>query len=317
MADQDLTAAGSPIFKGVKIVSTDDGLILPSLTTIQRDAISAPSNGLMIYNETTNRIQGFENAAWVDISGAGGAPDTQTFVATGSGPTGSIQTYTVPAGINSVTIEAFGAQGGSTSAAGGLGARMKGTFTVSPGQQLKVLVGHAGQKGAGTSASGGGGSYVTDQGNSALLIAGAGAGAFNAIAGGNGLTTTAGGGTNGGVGGNGGGVNDTPSGGGGGGLNTNGSNGSNGNGGLAFLNGGTGGSGDTQPGGGFGGGGSNTNTGANIGGGGGGYSGGGSGGGPSNNIAAGGGGSFNGGTAPSNTAGVQAGSGKVTFIVNP
>ena len=74
-----------------------------------------------------------------------------TFTPNGSTPqTGSIQIWGMPAGNTSATITAYGAQGGGT--AGGLGAKMSGTMSVSG--TLKILVGKQGEtKGA----SGGGG----------------------------------------------------------------------------------------------------------------------------------------------------------------
>ena len=89
--------------------------------------------------------------------------------------TGAMQTFTVPAGVTSVTIGAYGAQGGSGAAGGsgatggngGLGASATGTLTVTPGQVLNIFVGGAGATPAGgfngggnggsTNAGGGGG----------------------------------------------------------------------------------------------------------------------------------------------------------------
>ena len=83
--------------------------------------------------------------------------------------TGSIQTYTVPAGVTSVTIEAYGAQGGN---GGGLGAEISGTFNVIPNQVLNILVG--GEGGTRTNnlgvGGGGGGSFIWDQSNNYLLL---------------------------------------------------------------------------------------------------------------------------------------------------
>lgn len=49
------------------------GVKLNSLTTAQRDALTA-ANGMIIYNTTTNKVQKYENGAWSDVgSGGGGA----------------------------------------------------------------------------------------------------------------------------------------------------------------------------------------------------------------------------------------------------
>ena len=41
---------------------------LPSYTTSARDSLSGVVNGEMIYNTTVNKIQGYENGAWKDLS---------------------------------------------------------------------------------------------------------------------------------------------------------------------------------------------------------------------------------------------------------
>lgn len=118
--------------------------------------------------------------------------------------TGSVQTYVVPAGITSITIECYGAQGGhggpSTTGLGGLGGYAVGELTVTPGQTLNVYVGGQGQSyvlngtggfngGAGTNATSdddkrpgcGGGASDVRVGGTALtdrvIVAGGGGGA--------------------------------------------------------------------------------------------------------------------------------------------
>lgn len=49
------------------ITSTTRGLLVPRMTTTQRDAISSPANGLIIYNTTVNKFQGCAAGAWVDF----------------------------------------------------------------------------------------------------------------------------------------------------------------------------------------------------------------------------------------------------------
>lgn len=242
----------------------------------------------------------------------------------------SLQTYTVPVGVTSINIDASGAQGGSVSTSctgtGGLGARIVGDFTVTPGEVLSIMVGQQGYSN-GSDAGGGGGSFVVRTGNVCLVAAGGGGGATNNItqcgsnlngldatittsgtASGNGLVA---GGTNG----NGGGAS-TGSGGGGGGFLTDGIAGTGfaNNNGKCYINGGAGGSGNNNDGGGYGGGGAGWFTGGN-GGGGGGYSGGGTSG-SQPYSGGGGGGSYNGGTNQVNTAGFQTGNGRVIITVN-
>ena len=53
--------------------------------------------------------------------------------------TGNVQTYVVPAGINSIQIEAWGAQGQGGN--GGLGGYVSGDLSVTPGQTLNIYVG--------------------------------------------------------------------------------------------------------------------------------------------------------------------------------
>jgi hypothetical protein len=68
-------------------------------------------------------------------SAASGSPATFAY-------TGSSQSWTVPAGITSIRVDAQGAQGDG--AYGGLGGRAVATLAVTPGQVLQVMVGGAG-----------------------------------------------------------------------------------------------------------------------------------------------------------------------------
>lgn len=51
----------------VDITSTTGGLLLPRMTSTQRDAISSPPDGLLIYNTTTSKAQIRAASAWVDL----------------------------------------------------------------------------------------------------------------------------------------------------------------------------------------------------------------------------------------------------------
>ncbi|MEU3778741.1 glycine-rich protein, partial [Streptomyces sp. NPDC032472] len=88
--------------------------------------------------------------------GAGGvfsaAPPTCTYENPGT------DTFTVPEGVGSVTVDLFGAEGGSAAgfvspnppnagAPGGLGGETRATLAVIPGQQLQLTLGAAGSSG--------------------------------------------------------------------------------------------------------------------------------------------------------------------------
>jgi len=75
------------------------------------------------------------------------------------GATGSIASYTVPAGTTSIAIDAGGAQGGSGNGNrfGGFGAEVAATVTVTPGDILCIVVGTRGGNGSSGAVTGGGG----------------------------------------------------------------------------------------------------------------------------------------------------------------
>jgi hypothetical protein len=201
---------------------------------------------------------------------------------------GTATTFTAPAtGLYQITADGGGGgnakESGSPTLDGGDGAIVTGTFSLTAGEQLNILIGGQGGTTYG-SGGGGGGTYVVDAGVQ-LLIAGGGGGASGDYGGSNaqGLSII------GGVGGTGGGGNTDTSvqgssgGGGGGGYSTGGTAGASGeyltdgldpggSGGASYVDGGAGGGGvHTSAGGGFGGGGGG---GDQTGGGGGGYTGG-------------------------------------------
>ena len=115
-------------------------------------------------------------------------PGSQTL-----GQNNTIQTFTVPECVESITIEAWGGQGGRNqhcAQTGGLGARMKGTFDVTPGEVLKIVVGQRGKdwgyNHANEAGTGAGGSFVwRNNGTELLLVAGGGGGGAICAGGGN------------------------------------------------------------------------------------------------------------------------------------
>jgi len=248
--------------------------------------------------------------------------------------TQGIQEWTVPE-TGTYTIEGYGAQGAGDY--GGKGAKIVGTFNLSEGDVLKILVGQVGEHNTsnttGYSSGGGGGTYVTkspyNNTSSILVIAGGGGGqgvSYNCST----ENLTGIGGSTGndglsgvttrlaniyGTGGNGGSKSHNTGASCGAGFIGNSvaySNSSWADEAYSFVNGGEGANmdqGSRGADGGFGGGGA----GAYGGGGGGGYSGGGTGdySSPCRDSGGGGGGSYNSGSNPSNTAGTWEGHGQV------
>jgi hypothetical protein len=49
------------------VTSTTKGFLPPRMTTAQRDAITSPTAGLVLYNSTTNKLQVRTNTAWTDL----------------------------------------------------------------------------------------------------------------------------------------------------------------------------------------------------------------------------------------------------------
>jgi len=216
---------------------------------------------------------------------------------------GGIQNWTVPS-TGTYIIEAYGAGFGNY--ANQKGALMNGSFELTEGDVLKILVGQIGNN----SWCGSGGTFVAYANNTAIIVAGgAGGGIANDIqmqgnistSGASDSTGTYDGGTDGSGG-------EAPS----GSCYATSGAGFTGNGNgcdtvaLSFTNGGTGGIGNSIEGG-FGGGGTGRRS-DRIGGGGG-YSGGGS----TSSGSGGGGGSYNNGTDQTNTAGTNTGYGVVTI----
>jgi hypothetical protein len=126
--------------------------------------------------------------------------------------TGAPQTWTVPAGVTSVTFDLFGAQGGGSYAArqnGGKGAETKETIAVTPGSTVGIFIGGQGADGTNGTTTAAGGFNGGGVGGNSGTSAGGGGGATDIRIGGLTLTNrrmvAAGGGggssSNGGAGG--------------------------------------------------------------------------------------------------------------------
>lgn len=164
---------------GLKVIdfsfngTTTPGLQVKVLTTTQRNALSSPVNGVLIYNSTDNVFQFRQNGAWVDLPAAGGGGFTavvqQVFTSSG--------TYTPTSGMAYCVVEAVGAGGGgggvravavggnlnaAASGSGGGGEYVRSVFTAATiGASQAVTIGAGGTAGNATPTSGGVGGDTT------------------------------------------------------------------------------------------------------------------------------------------------------------
>lgn len=60
------------------VVATDKGMLVPRVTTAQRNAIATPARGLMVYDSTVNNFYYHNGTAWNAVGGNGG-PSLQLF----------------------------------------------------------------------------------------------------------------------------------------------------------------------------------------------------------------------------------------------
>ena len=68
--------------------STSKGFLVPRMTTTQRDAISTPATGLLVYNTTTDRFNFYDGSSWIvlEASSAGGGTGEIFLTAAGGWP---------------------------------------------------------------------------------------------------------------------------------------------------------------------------------------------------------------------------------------
>jgi hypothetical protein len=156
------------------VSSTTKGLLLPRMTTAQRNAIATPAAGLHIYNTDEKCANFYNGLCWKSLCTS---LSSKRFIYTGS-----IQTFTVPDCVYSITVYAWGAGGaGGSDTRGGGGGFAQGTISVTPGQVLHVVVGGGGNYEPGTNtAYGGGGATIGPRANGAGNGGGGGySGIFN------------------------------------------------------------------------------------------------------------------------------------------
>ncbi|PKP20608.1 MAG: hypothetical protein CVU05_08670 [Bacteroidetes bacterium HGW-Bacteroidetes-21] len=100
----------------MEVSSTTAGFLLPRMTTVQRDAISSPVAGLLVFNTTTTKFQGYSgpqvneyDAENISTEGLTSASSTleQTYVATRTGSLYQLQLYLGNSSTSNVSVQIY------------------------------------------------------------------------------------------------------------------------------------------------------------------------------------------------------------------
>ena len=181
-----------------KIVRLMLGVVLSFVSisfSFGQATINCPSN--ITVNATSGQCGATVNFAAPTATCSGGSGTTVT----NFNYTGGVQNFTVPAGVTSINIQAWGAQGRTSangSAVGGQGGLSSGNRAVTPGEVIRIYVGGGGGVSVTGGYNGGGNAGAT---TCAIARGGGGGGASDVRAGGTGLNNrviVAGGGGGGG-----------------------------------------------------------------------------------------------------------------------
>lgn len=156
---------------------TDNELIQKSQTTGARIDEWTSTNNLntAVWGQGTAVAGGY-------IYSAGGSSGSSIVTQAYSSP--GTTTFSVPTGVTSITVKAWGAGGGGGAGNGGTGSGgngggggfTKGVFTTTPGESLDVLVGTGGSAASGANRGGNGGGYSALKRSSTFLVEAAGGG---------------------------------------------------------------------------------------------------------------------------------------------
>jgi hypothetical protein len=90
----------------LELNSSSKGFLPPRLTTTERNAISGPATGLLIYNSTKNCIEWFNGTSWINPCGLSDASAPSNVVATAGNAQASIA-FTAPTNTGGSTITGY------------------------------------------------------------------------------------------------------------------------------------------------------------------------------------------------------------------
>lgn len=124
----------------LEVSSTSQGFLPPRMTTAERNAISSPATGLIIFNTTSNALNIYFSGAWYQLSSSAISGSIATLVTASPTNNGSLTSGTAASGVSSV-VSYTGGNGEnhsgqtvtSTSVTGLTATLSAGTFAVGNG----------------------------------------------------------------------------------------------------------------------------------------------------------------------------------------
>jgi hypothetical protein len=93
------------------VSSTTKGLLIPRLTTAQRNAIANPAAGLLIYDTDNKKLSVYNGSTWNDNSNGGNQTFTRLPIDTTGNFYGAINVTNTSTNVNTYTIGAFNSSG--------------------------------------------------------------------------------------------------------------------------------------------------------------------------------------------------------------
>jgi uncharacterized protein (TIGR02145 family) len=139
----------------LEVSSTNQGFLPPRMTTVQRNAISNPASGLVIFNTTSNALNIYFSGAWYQLSTSLPSGSIATLITASPTDNGTLTAGTPANGVSTVVSytggngEAYSGETVSSTNVTGLTATLSaGTFAVGNGNLTYNISGTA--SGAGT-----------------------------------------------------------------------------------------------------------------------------------------------------------------------
>jgi uncharacterized protein (TIGR02145 family) len=139
----------------LEVSSTNQGFLPPRMTTVQRNAISNPASGLVIFNTTSNALNIYFSGAWYQLSTSLPSGSIATLITASPTDNGTLTAGTPASGVSTVVSytggngEAYSGETVNSTSVTGLTATLSaGTFAVGNGNLTYNISGTA--SGAGT-----------------------------------------------------------------------------------------------------------------------------------------------------------------------